>query len=174
MILHHIFHSQIFNMKQLEIERRWLLRRLPIDVRPDEIIKIEQWYREGDAGVIRYRRSSSSTAPGVKFEKIIKRLVAPGVNEEENFEIHGDKFAREIEPHMKYIRKVRRVYYHAGLKFEVDDFFNMKLVICEVELPTVADLSKPLDFHPDLAILIIKEITGQSEFSNFNLAKDTQ
>lgn len=159
-------------MAQIEIERRWLLRYSPTGITPNEIIVIEQWYREGDAGVVRYRKSSSSNAPGVRYEKIIKYNTAPGVNSEETIPVTPENFAIEVEPTMKYIKKVRRVYHFKDFKFEVDDFANIKLVICEVELPTVEWLNKELEFHPNLFPLIVKEITGDKAFSNFALAKE--
>lgn len=158
-------------MIKQEIERRWLMRHPLIDIRPDEVLTIEQWYTDETFGAVRYRKSSSRNTGEVIFEKIIKYNISPGVNSEESVPIHGDKFAREVEPGMKYIKKTRRVYDFGGLKFEVDDFSNIKLCICEVELKMVEDLSKEIKFHPDLEPLIIKEITGDKAFSNFELAR---
>lgn len=158
-------------MKNLEIERRWLLCKLPTGLEPDETIHIKQWYREDDGGIVRYRQSISSKSSIAKFEKIIKTPIAPGVSEEENHFIQGNKFGSEIGPSTRYVSKIRRIYHFGGLKFEVDDFRDMKLIICEVEFPNVEALNKPIEFHPGLHNLIIKEITGEREFSNFNLAK---
>jgi CYTH domain-containing protein len=153
-----------------EIERKWLLTNVPQNIIADEIILIEQWYRPSEKGVIRYRRSVGSNNPPT-FEKIIKTNIAIGINSEESIPISGDKFAREIEPTMKYIRKTRRVYHYNGTKFELDDFQTLKLVVLEAEGPTQEFLSKEIEFPHFIQPLIIKEVTGDNAFSNFSLAR---
>lgn len=153
-----------------EIERKWLMTNVPQNIIADELILIEQWYRPSQQGIVRYRRSVGSNQQTL-FEKIIKTKIAVGINSEESIPVHGDKFYAEIESGMKYIRKTRRVYHFNGMKFELDDFQSLKLVMLEVEGPTQEFLNKTIEFPDFLQPLVIKEVTGDDAFSNFSLAR---
>lgn len=97
--------------KTTEIERRWLLKRVPVEATTENILNIQQWYDETDRGVIRYRcwhNVIEKDAP-VFYEKIIKMNVSKGVNTEEHFPITFDEFKKALNPGMKFIEKTRYV-----------------------------------------------------------------
>lgn len=154
-----------------EIERRFLLKRNPHET-PSEIINIEQWYepiRLG-ASVLRYRKSINMTRHELVFEEIEKLKRDAMVSEEFIREISRDEFMGLVNPNkLKYIRKKRQIYNFNGLKFEVDKFQDLSLVICEVELPST---KTSISFPPFIEDLIICEITDMTSFSNFSLAEN--
>lgn len=154
---------------QTEIERRFLLKKAPSLVTPDQIIFIQQWYKESTAGIVRYRQSKVYKGE-LTYEKIIKRNIDKGVNTEEHFNITKENFEEEIADSNLFlpcIRKTRNIYFRNGFKFEVDTFDSLALVICEVEL---IDIAQQIQFPNFISSLIIKEITGEKEFSNYSLA----
>lgn len=150
--------------KHLEIERRFIMRKLPTTC-ANEIIFIEQYY--DDFGV-RYRKSFNKTTEKLLCEKTIKSKVSAATNNEENLEISLETFEKETNENQRYVRKLRYVYYFSGFKFEVDSFDNIHLIIMEVELE---DAKQTIHFPMWLEKLIIKEITDEPEFSNYILSR---
>lgn len=152
----------------VEVERRWLLRNLPDNAMKESILSIEQWYEEADKGVIRYRSWHNVRTPKeVYYEKIIKLPVSAGINTEEHFPVDEDSFFKSLHNGMRHIAKTRYVF-HWGTKFELDVFNDFSLIILEVELN---NLDEKIIWPDWLEKEIIAEITGQKEFSNYNLAR---
>ncbi len=149
------------NNNNLEIERRFILRGNS-SVDPDEVYEIFQKYADNGW---RYRRQQSGDV--IKYFKTRKTVVGSGVNEEEEYEITQDEFVNNCGVALKGISKTRSVYHHEGLRFEVDSFHDLQLVIMEVELD---DIAQGVSFPQQLRELIIYEITGIKEFSNGSLA----
>lgn len=164
-------------MTNLEIERRFLLKDTPNHKYIDEAerYRIHQFYLKPTheiEGVIRYRMTCSLAVSKVgierRYEKIIKTKIEKGVNKESDIKIISEKEFEEAQKSaIKVIYKVREVYSYNGLKFEVDDFKNPKLVICEVELKQI---DQEIIFPDFIKELILLEITGMDQFSNYNLA----
>jgi len=157
-------------MKKLEIERRFLLKKLPDLTKPHKLFIIKQYYNKTEGGVIRYRESREYANFPNKYEKIIKLKVSKGINNEEDFEIDQLQFFNEIQQikNLKSIKKHRIVFEENGLKWEVDSFNDLKLIICEVELKS---LKQKIQIPEHIQKVLIKEITGEYEFSNYNLAQ---
>lgn len=156
-------------MKTLEIERRFHLMRLPDFT--TEILWIEQYYNPLENGDIkRYRQTKNTYTKEVTFEEIIKRNLSKGINEEEHFEISKEEFKYNTLGirNLKYIGKYRYIYRIKNFKFEIDKFHNIDLIICEVELPSI---DTEIIFPDFIKELVIKEITGEQEYSNYNLAR---
>ena len=152
----------------IEIERKFILRNLPDEARKHPVLSIEQWYKESDKGVIRYRATQDVKYPeNEKFEKIIKLSVAKGINSEENFPIDKEQFYLDLDNDMRFIAKARYVVY-CGQKFEIDVFNDFSLIMLEVELD---NLDEKIMFPDWLQKEIIAEVTGMKEFSNYNLAR---
>lgn len=164
----------------LEIERRWLLRKLP-NVAAQENYLVSQYYTpEG-----RFRATTSYSESGdknfnpeTKYFHTIKKTVSHGTNEEQEREITKAEYLKAIESATKLINKIRFIHKEKGndLKFEVDlftdtnwhDKFHADLIILEVEL---ASIDQKIHFPYYIENRIIKEITGDTTYSNFNLAK---
>ena len=65
------------------------------------------------------------------------------------------------------IKKTRYVIKHKKLKFEIDVYKGLRMVILEVELP---DLNHSFEYPEGLQNEIVYEVTGIKQFSNFSLA----
>ena len=107
----------------LEIERRFILKSKPLAA-PHEVHTIFQKY---SADGWRYRAQSTDGA--LRYFKTKKATIASGVNEEEEYEITRDVFDNKCGIIRKGIAKTRMVFAHDGLRFEVDEFHHINLVI---------------------------------------------
>jgi CYTH domain-containing protein len=145
----------------LEIERRFIMRNVPA-VAANEVYRIFQKYA---ADGWRYRARISGDV--TQYYKTRKTAVSNGVNEEEEHEIDVHTF-HNCGPVKKGIHKTRHVYAHNGLKYEVDEFHHISLVIMEVELDAIDQQFELPDFIADM---IICEVTGIKELSNSMLAR---
>lgn len=155
-------------MIQTEIERRFLLKRAP-SKEPINKIYIRQYYDVTENGdVERWRESQDKN--GLVYERIIKRSISSGINTEEHFSVDYISFLNKIQQtkKLKSTSKIRHIYEENGLKFEIDVFVGMDLVICEVELKNI---DEEIIFPDFIKNLIIKEVTGEKEFSNYNLSE---
>jgi len=148
-------------MKKLEIEKRYLIKRLPKDIKWNDVQVIEQYYSKNG----RFRRTA--TLKGVEYFKTLKKTISEGVNEEIETIITSSQFAKEIKSATKKISKTRFVKKTGKLKWEVDVFD--RLVIAEIELPTKKDL-KTVKLPKFIKDLLILDITPIKAFSNFNIA----
>jgi CYTH domain-containing protein len=157
----------------LEIERKFLLRRLPIELLQKykhETLYITQYYFEIDGIWQRFRISTNRDSGKTKYIHTIKKALRPGVYEEDEKSITKLEFKKLYSEHKEnclVIEKTRYVVKYKGLKFEIDSYENLCLTILEVELPK---LSFKFDFPIHLSEEIIMEATGNKNFSNFSLA----
>lgn len=154
---------------KIEKERKWLLKRLPRDITPDEEISIIQYYKDGK----RYRREvmrGGGVHGRTIYTRIIKTKAALGVNYETNIEEIG---FTEFNEHRhndtnKEISKTRYVYEFKQGKIEIDEFDNLTLIIMEVENVDMEDI---INFPLAIEREILMEVTGDTKFDNFNLAE---
>ena len=147
------------------------MRRLPVELlekRKHEIITIKQYYFEIDGKWQRFRIASDKK--GTKYIHTIKKSISPGVYEEDEKFITKKEFTKIFGQHKKNYRvidKTRYVIKHQGLKFEIDEYKNLSLVVLEVELPKI---SFCFQYPKGLECEIIYELTGIKQFSNLSLA----
>lgn len=152
------------NEPNLEIERRWLLTKIP-DVKFDDILYIKQYYTE--AG--RFR----DTFNDMKhiYHHTIKRPVSVGIQEEDEIEITKEEFDLAIAKPIAFIDKYRFIYKVDGLKYEMDQIFLINnetdFYVLEIELN---DINQPLELVKEVQDCVIKEITGDKSLSNFSLS----
>lgn len=147
----------------IEVERKWLLKNTP-NLTPDKIINIIQFYTEGN---IRYRREKSSDEKQEFFYKIEKQPIGEGKSLETVEEISLKEFwtATQNCPYM--IRKKRHVYKQDGFNIEIDAFHNIQLILMEIEVDALEDEIK---IPKEIKKYIIKEVTGDADFSNKHLS----
>lgn len=152
--------------KNLEIERRWLLKCLP-SIEYDDILYIKQYYTS--AGRFRVVDNKCNFT----YYHTIKKTIAHGINEEDEHTITKEEFDNAIKSATSYICKQRYKYKYDGLVYEFDGitFDNSRihpsLCILEIELK---DIKQIINMPYNIKILIIKEITGESLFSNHSLS----
>lgn len=163
--------SQKQSSIHLEIERKFLMRRVPVELlkkRKHEVIKITQYYFDIDGKWQRFRIASDKK--GIKYIHTIKKSISPGVYEEDEKLITKKEFLKTFAQHKKNYRvidKTRHVIKHNGLKFEIDEYKNLSLVVLEIELPK---LNFCFQYPKGLEDDIVYELTGIKQFSNLSLA----
>ncbi len=158
--------------ENLEIERKFLLKNVPKFKGKVEKLIIHQIYVEGNGGkVTRYRMTEKVNSPIVNPSRIYhmcnKRTISPGVFEEIESEISKEIFEKMLNKDHRYIIKTRYVHKENGLKWEIDAYHDMKLVILEVELE---DINQKIKIPDIIEEQMIVEVTGQRVFSNYNLS----
>jgi len=153
-----------------EIERKWILSNLPT-LESFRSRGIAHYYtKEG-----RFTMDTYSDG-NVKFIHCIKKpLQEIGGNSEEEKEIDSKTFLKKTEGIIP-LRKTRTDFLIGGRKWEVDVFQEITLIIAEVEwifpledirMQEVEAYQVPEEMRP----FIISEVTGNSDFSNFQLSQ---
>lgn len=150
-------------MKKEEIERKFLLTGVP-SVDYKEQIEIFQFYT--DEG-LRFRREVYSDGR-VEYIKLRKDKISHGVNEEDIYDSDANEFSRHVVNSNLIVRKTRYVHESNGLKFEVDKFHDIDLIMLEVELENI-------DQHFEMPLGILEtlrsEVTGNLNYDNVQIAK---
>lgn len=159
-------------MKEVkEIERRFLMMKLPkFPVQWDKIYSIRQLYIQDGDLVKRIRLKTDLTDWSNihdSFEYLHK--IQKGIGE--YVEMHEDidqlKFEELSNKAFKGLYKQRYVHFENGFHFEFDQISNTNLTLLEVELE---DINQEIIFPQKIKDLIIMEVTGIKELSNFALA----
>lgn len=157
---------------KLEIERKFLLKSMP-DIKPAEIIKIEQYYLKNDSGIWERARSWASNKNEIKFIHTIKKSVSKGVNLEDEYYMTENEFNQFkkscfISNDSKFLSKERWIYPDGDFLWEVDKFINNHyLIIAEIEIPTKRFKINIPNFIADQLLL---EVTDLKQFSNRSLS----
>jgi CHAD domain-containing protein/CYTH domain-containing protein len=150
----------------LEIERKFLLRRLPETAEEVPGVEIEQGWLPGTRVVERWRKVRASGEP------ICYRTVksGQGLTRVELEEKTSSELFENIWPLTEGRRVVKRRRRVAadGVTWEIDEFLDRELVLAEVELPSRdAAVEVPEWLRP----YVVREVTGDPEFSNRKLAR---
>jgi adenylate cyclase len=151
----------------LEIERKYLLRRLPDFPAPSAVLEIDQGYLPGVKVLERLRRQRD--AHGVeRYFRTIK--LGDGV---ERIELE-DETDRVTFEHLwqltggRRLRKRRYVVAHGSDYWEIDEFLDRPLVLAELELDRP---DAPIVFPGWLEATVVREVTDEREYSNRSLAR---
>jgi adenylate cyclase len=158
----------------LEIERTYLLRRLPPLPAGHVSLRIEQGYLpdggEADAGTMEGRiRRTLKLGGEVECTHTVKKGLGL-VRTEVERRISEAEFEREWPRTVgRRIAKTRHKVKEGALTWEIDAFVvPAGLMMAEVELPTA---DTPVTPPAWLAPHILREVTEEPEYRNFNLAK---
>jgi len=161
-------------VESIEIERKIILKYVP-DIEYDEILNITQYYYKTRKGIWERFRRSEDQSGKVIYTKTIKKNLRIGASLENEIEITEDQYkeSKNIcesgEFESRVISKIRHVkYVENGLKWEIDDFIDMSLVVCEIEIPY--DDYK-INYPYYIKDTLIKDVTGWKEFSSRRIAK---
>jgi CYTH domain-containing protein len=172
---------------QEELERRFLLSAVP-EINYESIIRIVQRYKKDHPERIRMEEHFLNPRKPLEnfwlvensrvlYEHTIKEFIDGQESlKETNTELSKSKYD-EISPSypnlIKKLRHVKPCSINKGLKWEIDDFSlhkteNVLLVVAEIEIPSIEyELKIPDWLNP----FVLKEITRESLFSNYQLAK---
>lgn len=156
--------------RALEIERRFLLKRVPKGVKDsDDILHIKQYYINSKDGLIRARHTYDTVSNEDTFDVTKKQYISHGVCDEAITPIEHSTFSDLIEGAHKFVSKTRmKVELPSGLVWEIDKFHKpLRLVMAEIELPSI---DHEIILPPFIQDNLIMEVTGIKEFSNYGIA----
>ena len=150
----------------LEIERKFLLSRLPDAAHEAPSVRIQQGWMAGEKIRERLRRVSDDS--GERYYRTIK--LGTGLARAEYEEAISAEMFEPLWPLTAGCRVEKRRYkIRAGERlWEIDVFAGRDLVTAEVELPSA---ETPLELPDWLAPCVVREVTGDPAFSNQNLAR---
>lgn len=151
----------------IERERRWLVRGWYPGIMPDyEAVVITQNYLLSfNENVYRVRLVDYGVTK--KYLYTSKRKVSADSAEENEWELSQQLYEEALQsadPTREPIKKTRFIVKDFDLTWELDMFWdNDGLMILELENP-------PEGVEPPPWVSVIREITGEPEYSNYNLA----
>jgi CHAD domain-containing protein/CYTH domain-containing protein len=154
-----------------EIERKYLLRFVPEEARDSRWVDIAQGYLPGSRLQERIRRVSIHHGSGrkdVHFYRTVK--LGEGVARTEVEEETTEAIFLAMWPLTKR-RRLRKRRFEVDVDsrtWEIDEFRNRDLVLAEIELDSEDD---EVTFPDWLARAVQREVTGEPEFLNINLAR---
>ena len=152
--------------EDLEIERKYLLKHLPEEVRGAPAAEIWQGWIPGERLQERLRRIKRD-----EREDLFRTVkLGRGIQRTEIEERASPALFERMWPLTEGRRVLKRRYVveDAGRKWEIDEFLDRRLYLAEVELPAVnAEVNLP----KWLVRAVEREVTGEDAFVNVNLAR---
>jgi len=148
-----------------EMERKFLIKRLPVEILRSRHFQIAQGYLANEAGGrhVRLRKKAKVTSLTFKVGRSSAR-------EEREIRLSGKQFAT-LWPATRgrRLRKTRYEIPWKNLKIEVDIYHgrNHGLMVAEVEFPSQASCRK---FKPPR--WFGREVTGEKRYSNVRLPRE--
>jgi adenylate cyclase len=149
-----------------EIERKYLLRELPAEVRGVRALEIDQGYLPGERILERIRRIT--TPDGVRYIRTIK--MGSGIDRLEVEEETTEAFFSTVWP-LTRGRRVQKRRYEVpvgDVVWEIDEFVDRTLVLAEVELERVDQAVVVPDW---IGRVLEREVTDEPNYTNFRLAR---
>ena len=149
-----------------EIERKYLLRTLPVETATAPRVEIDQGYLPGERILERIRRVTSPSE--VRYYRTIK--MGSGIDRLEIEEETTELFFNTVWPLTRGRRVQKRRYTMRGDGDEwvVDEFVDRPLVLAEIELEAVDQRVQ----HPSwLDAVLDHEVTDDNSYTNYRLAR---
>lgn len=150
----------------VEIERKYLLRKLPPEAKDAPMADITQGYLPGTKLVERVRRIK--TGDKVRYVRTVKTgtgLVRTELEEECTYPVYKALWSLTKG---KRVRKRRYRLADAGHVWEIDEFLDRKLVLAEIELVSATDSVAVPEW---LGRYVVREVTGEPKYLNSVLAR---
>jgi CYTH domain-containing protein len=151
----------------VETERKFLLHALPpLPGDGVEVLEVEQGWIPGNRLAERLRRTR--TSDGTRYHRAIK--FGRGVTRVEIEEETTPDLFSELWP-LTVGRRVRKTRFRVNDRtsvWEIDRFDDRDLVLAEIEIPSA---DGPVHLPPWLRPYLVREVTGESEWVNLNLAR---
>jgi len=149
-----------------EIERKFLLRRMPSLPEGAVRTEIAQGYLPGERLQERVRRVRRAGEPA-RYYRTVK--LGTGISRTELEEEADEATFRRLWPLTKgrRIRKLRFKVPDGDLTWEIDRFRGRRLVLAEIELPSEDHAFQIPEWLRDC---IERDVTGEDEYVNINLA----
>lgn len=152
----------------LEIERVWLLRSMPVLPKDHAVWQLDQGYLVHKDGLSMGRIRRTILPDGTKRFHLNYKSGSGLIREETESQITSDAFNQDWPQTIgRRVCKKRHRVPTGDLVWEIDEFSDFPLVLAEVELPTA---DHPVTIPQWLAPWILKEVTADSRYRNYNLA----
>jgi CHAD domain-containing protein/CYTH domain-containing protein len=151
-----------------EVERKYLLERLPDEAVDAPSVEIQQGYLPGETLVERVRCVQSPDGTERWFRTV---KFGHGIERVELEEVADADLCRVLWglTEGRRIRKRRYSVHESGdLVWEVDEFLDRPLVVAEIELPTP---HSKVDLPPWLRAVLDRDVTDEPEYTNARLAR---
>jgi adenylate cyclase len=154
-------------MENHEIERKYLLRALPDEVRGARVLEVDQGYLPGERISERIRRTRGDD--GERFYRTLK--AGSGIDRLEIEEETTAAFFEAVWPLTRGQRVAKRRYLvpDRDVVWEIDEFVDRTgLWLAEVELEHV---DQPVTIPEWLAPVLVREVTDEKGYTNRALAR---
>jgi len=151
----------------MEIERKFLLRDCPPEVRDVPPVRIEQGWLPGQALKERLRRRTAPDGTVTCWRTVKLGPAEARVEVEEPCSPELFESLWELTKAAR-VRKDRHVVPHGAHTWEIDVFLDRELVLAEVEL---GDVNEAVTLPPWLAPYLERDVTGELAYFNAVLAR---
>lgn len=150
----------------LEIERKFLLRALPVGAPEGEVLEVEQGWLPGERLQERLRRVRRRTeVQHVRTVKLGRGLTR--VEVEEPTDARTFDLLWPLTQGCRVLKRRTRIPVGAHV-WEIDEFLDRDLVLAEVELSSAEETVTP---PPWLAEVIVRDVTEEDAYVNRVLAR---
>jgi CYTH domain-containing protein len=149
-----------------EIERKYLLRAMPVGVVATRVCEIDQGYLPGNRIRERIRRIQQPEA--ARFVRTIK--MGAGIDRFELEEDTTEQFFSAVWPltRGRRVHKRRHFLNDGPVEWVVDEFLDRELVLAEIELERV---DQTVTLPAWLTNVLVREVTDEPAMTNFSLAR---
>jgi CYTH domain-containing protein/CHAD domain-containing protein len=152
----------------MEIERKFLLRRLPIATADAPSVEIEQGYLPGEKLVERLRRIRYADGAEKWFRTVKAGNGLVRVELEEEADADLSRAMWQLTQGRRLLKRRYSIRQSDDLVWEVDEFLDRELVLAEIELPTPNTV---FELPPWLQDVLDREVTHEPQYSNARLAQ---
>lgn len=152
----------------VEIERKFLLKRLPMAAAVAPSVEIEQGYLPGEKLVERLRRIRFADGAEKWFRTVKAGNGLERVELEEEADADLSRAMWQLTQGRRLHKRRYSIRTSVDLVWEVDEFLDRELVLAEIELPTPNTV---FELPPWLQDALDREVTDEPEYSNARLAQ---
>ncbi len=152
----------------MEIEREFLLKRLPMATADAPSVEIEQGYLPGEKLVERLRRIRFADGAEKWFRTVKAGNGLVRVELEEEADSDLSRAMWQLTQGRRLLKRRYSIRQSDDLVWEVDEFLDRALVLAEIELPTPNTV---FELPPWLQEVLDREVTDEPEYSNGRLAQ---
>jgi CHAD domain-containing protein/CYTH domain-containing protein len=154
--------------KNMEIERKYLLKRMPLTAVDAPSVEIEQGYLPGKKLMERLRRVRFSDGAEKWFRTVKSGKGLERVELEEEADAELSRAMWQLTQGRRVHKRRYSIRVSDDLVWEVDEFLDRDLVLAEIELPTS---ETKVELPPWLRDVLDREVTDEPDYSNARLAR---
>jgi len=154
--------------KDMEIEHKYLLKRLPLAMVDAPSVEIEQGYLPGKKLVERLRRIRFADGAEKWFRTVKAGKGLERVELEEEADADLSRAMWQLTQGRRVHKRRYSIRESDDLVWEVDEFLDRDLVLAEIELATPDTV---IELPPWLQDVLDREVTDEPEYSNARLAR---